>query len=445
MVLPCQCFAASQTILSWTEDNAHTQTISWKGDNKTVGYVEYKKQYEGWSDGKRVRGTGFSTFKGKYYRNNVTIKGLSQKTTYDYRTGDGKTWSKTGSFTTGPMVRGERIDSENKMSHTEEGFSFAFLGDVQYEKEKVSDYNRWGKLVETMYQKNPEITFGLTGGDMVNSAKTLKEWEIFYENAALVFGEIPLMSTPGNHDKGSSPKTYVKMNELPSNGPKGLEEEFYSFDYANCHILSLNSCFFMDSRQKRMGKEKWKAERKKINNWIDEDLKSVDDKWKIVVMHHPAYGISDGNDIYKQIRKSWEARFELGEVDLVLCGHQHVYMRTKPIGGITYVMGNSGQKRSNYYKEGKVPGYVENVDALESSYQIVSVEKNQLKLASYNEKGQLIDKWDKKVGYSMTLKVALGAALLIGVLICGFAIRIFWWRKGTLPKSRCEHNSKKNG
>lgn len=46
----------------------------------------------------------------------------------------------------------------------------------------------------------------------------------------------------------------------------------YSFDYANCHFLMLNSCLFMEERIREMGADAWNKSMKRIAAWIKADL-----------------------------------------------------------------------------------------------------------------------------------------------------------------------------
>ena len=147
-------------------------------------------------------------------------------------------------------------------------------------------------------------------------------------------------------------------------------------------------------------------------------------------MHHPAYGISDGDPIYDAIREEWEPVFEQGGVDLVLCGHQHLYMRTKEIGNITYVMGNSGKRRSTYFDGENVPEYAEALNATDSNYQIIKVSGDKLTMESYDAEGQIIDKWSKNKSVSPLLKAAAAAGLIVVVAAGAILIRLRARKRG---------------
>lgn len=412
-----QTYDGNQVILSWTLDNAHTQTITWHSASKKEGYVQYNREAMQLSGEHQVKAR-ITKVKSQYYRYEAVIKGLSQKTTYEYRIGDGSSWSKARTFTTAPAAGSEGVTASDDTQSLE----FLYLGDVQY-RNRNKDYQIWGTMIQDIRQRNPGIAFALLGGDMVNSPRNMKDWNLFLEQASPVFSYIPMMTAIGNHETTVKADPYLKILSLPENGPEGVKEEFYSFDYGNCHFSVLNTNFFLDNRKAAM-EEEWQGQLEEINAWLTEDLTESSAKWKIVLMHHPAYGISDGDPLYDEIRRNWEPIFEQGEADLVLCGHQHLYMRTKEIGGTTYVMGNSGKRRSTYYNGENFPDYGEALDATNSNYQIIKAGNDMLSLESYDEEGQIIDKWTKDGGSFPLGKAAIAGTVIISVALIAVFIRV---------------------
>ena len=77
--------------------------------------------------------------------------------------------------------------------------------------------------------------------------------------------------------------------------------------------------------------------------------------------------------------------FEKYGVDLVLCGHQHVYMRTAPQNGVTYVMLASGPKE--YAGAGALEWAEVMLD--EPAYMTGHVTDGGLELEVYSESGLL--------------------------------------------------------
>lgn len=287
-------------------------------------------------------------------------------------------------------------------------FSFLYMGDVQY-MIRERDYEKWGDMADMAAEKNPDARFVIMGGDMVEKNGDIEDYATFFREGEGLFDEVPLIPVPGNHETSVTPHTYLEIMDLPDNGPPEIEGEIYSIDYGSVHVTALNSCLFMEERKNDKGEEYWEKLMHKVDLWIKGDLESSAAKHKIVVLHHPPYPLSEDDSIYEEIRTRWVPLFEEGGVELVLCGHQHVYMRTGSVNGIVYLMANSGQKNTNYYEEGDViPEYVEEFIPEGSTYQVIRVKGNRLTVDTYDSKGKKADSFsiegqgddkDKKRGY----------------------------------------------
>lgn len=313
---------------------------------------------------------------GDYTSFEARMADLSPDTTYYYRVGQDGSWSDEYHFTTSYPDREE--------------FSFMYLGDIQYATAATApeDYQAWGGLVQGAYQAFPQLNFALLGGDMVQNGMKADQWQMFLAQATNVFSRLPLLAVPGNHESNSAstgkPEMFLDLLAMPANGPTGFQEEFYSYDHGNCHILGLSSSIFMNEQVLKGGMTEEDFDR--IAKWMEEDLANSDAKWKIVVMHHPAYAVvSDATAA--AVLENWAPIFVDAQVDLVFCGHQHIYMRTKPIKGVTYVMGNSGSK---HYAPADVP-YSEVMIEGVSTYQIVTAGEESLAMHTYNAAGNILD------------------------------------------------------
>lgn len=307
------------------------------------------------------------------------LTGLAPGAAYYYSIDNGKTRSAVKSFTTAPA------DSAS-------GAAFMYMGDIQVSRDAQSEYDRWGEFLKRVYKSNPDVSFGLFGGDIVESGVSAKQFGYFLKNASSVFSSIPLMATNGNHESNfpdtGKPELYLDMFSLPQNGPDGFKEEFYSFNYADCHVTVLNSWVF--SGEQKLGS----GDLDRIKKWIDDDLKTSKVKFSIVVMHHPVYALANDN-VSAKVYDEWRPIFEADGVDLVLCGHQHVYARSYPLtagsidysSGVTYVMGMSGQKFYSSADETKQ----ERVVYSAANCQIIRTSGDQLTLTSVDESGNEID------------------------------------------------------
>lgn len=125
----------------------------------------------------------------------------------------------------------------------------------------------------------------------------------------------------GNHDKPL--ERFYKLYNM--NG-----QNYYSFKKGGVRFFALDSNY-MNPRQL---------------DWLQQQLRSATEKWKICYFHHPLYSDAryHGSDL--DLRAQLAPLFKKYGVNVVFSGHDHVYERIKPQNGIYYfVEGNSGQLR----------------------------------------------------------------------------------------------------
>lgn len=79
------------------------------------------------------------------------------------------------------------------------------------------------------------------------------------------------------------------------------------------------------------------------SEWLDDELASSANQWKMVLLHHPLYSSGQHGSTLRA-RERLEPILRRHHVDLVLAGHDHDYERTHPQDGITYVVSGGGCK-----------------------------------------------------------------------------------------------------
>lgn len=362
---------SSQVILSMGEKQG-TIIISWKGEKTGPRLLRISDDKNSLPVTVPVRASRTELMGGKYYRFKAVIDNLENGTQYWYEIGDGTVFDSPKSFIV-PKNGGDDV--------------FAYLGDPQFDL-TVNDYKAWGEITEQMYETTPEVEFVLMGGDMVNLPGREDHWNGFFDNCGL-FSTVPLMTVPGNHEGVTSNNTYKKLFNHIGNGPDG--EAFYYFDHGHCRFIMLDSSFFTGARQITMGTKSWNAKASEIDRWLARTLRTSKKTWNIVVVHHPIYGMHDLFTVSSEMRERWLPIMKEEHVDLVLSGHQHVYMRTIKMDGITYIMGVSGSKRSKYYKGFNKPVYCESVYSAGANYQIFRATTDVIEITSYSKTGNIID------------------------------------------------------
>lgn len=359
-------------------------SISWKGD---AAGPETLQIHPGMPEALQIgktEGDGVSGEKQKftavkerilksgYYRYHVELAGLTQGAEYCYTIGEN---AFSGSF---------RVPQESDVT------GFLYLGDVQFQ-DSMEEYEEWGRMVRRAYREHPELAFAVIGGDLVNSPGELSQWEAFLE-ACDVFAKLPVATVAGNHEGVHSNYTYQKLFSLPDDTPeKRGGEEFYSFDFGNVRMLMMDSSFLTEERRQSMGKDAWEEEEQRVEAWIRSRTETCEKPWLAAVIHHPVYGMHDGDTVSPQIRKLWKPLLKEGGIRIVFSGHQHLYQRTKPIHGITYLMGNSGRRESCFFDGNNLPEYTRMVYGEGPNYQIVEAGTRIFRVTSYNEKGLVID------------------------------------------------------
>ena len=133
---------------------------------------------------------------------------------------------------------------------------------------------------------------------------------------------IKFYATLGNHDDPDIERNYKPYN---MGG-----QRYYSFKKGDVEFFVLDSTY-MDPTQL---------------SWVRDKLQNSMAKWKICYFHHPLYsdGKYHGSDL--DLRAKLMPIFQTTGVNVVLSGHDHVYERVKPQGGIYFwVVGNSGELR----------------------------------------------------------------------------------------------------
>jgi hypothetical protein len=144
----------------------------------------------------------------------------------------------------------------------------------------------------------------------------------------------PVWPAIGNHDTAQDPNppptiAYFRAFDNPQHGeaggvPSGTNR-YYSFDHGNVHLLCLDS---MTSSRALGGAQ---------SRWIEADLKATKQRWIIAYWHHPPYTKgshdSDRETELLEMREGIVPVLEAGGCDLVVCGHSHVYERSRLITG----------------------------------------------------------------------------------------------------------------
>lgn len=313
-------------------------------------------------------------------RNRVRVDGLAAGQAYPYRIRLGKrTLAQATLHTNKPPG---------------EPFSFVAFGDSG--RGTQAQYRLAGRM------GSPGITpdFILHVGDLIYSQGDRHRFKNrFFVPYRHLLAEINFWPTLGNHELDSfdraepqDGKAYFEVFELPVNGPPGLPpERDYWFDYASCRIAVIDSNEVDDTLL---------ADH--VVPWLEEVFAGSDATWKFVSLHHPPYTAGS----YKpdvSIQRTLVPVFEAVGVDIVFCGHDHMYQRTHAMrggeivtdsAGVVYVVtGAGGARLYDALPPEQRPAYIAALENERHGFTYIQINGDELRLEQIDMDGRLIDEW----------------------------------------------------
>lgn len=250
--------------------------------------------------------------KADYAVHTVKLSGLEEGTTYMYQVAAGEVISSSANFTTSTSDKDE--------------FEFIHVTDSQGSTD--DDFKVWGRDLKIALNNSDAEFISHTGDHVEDKGDTKLRWDLYFKHAQQSFMSYPVIANPGNNDTYTSAdwefykERYTYDNQCPAC------DTAYYFEYGNTFFLSLDYNRLIQEQK----------------TWADEVLEATDKKWKIVLIHAAPY------TSFKESTFTMAETFEKHNVDLVLCGHKHMYMRSYPMKddqrvnpgeGPVYVMGNS--------------------------------------------------------------------------------------------------------
>ncbi len=259
----------------------------------------------------------------EHWAHAVCVDGLEPGTEYVYRLGSEGSWTKETKFRT--------------FSDKRPYFDAVILADAHNGRSKQF-FERYRRVISDGVRRTQEQLLFIELGDMVNTATDLVDYLGTLTASRKYFTAYPFAPTPGNHERDVMRwfKNYASHWNLPDCGIAKYRNLFYSFDLYDYHFTSLCA-------------DGVRLEPDALE-WIENDLKGTDKKWKVVMMHCSPYG---GKGVQSFNRLHIAPILDRYDVDLCLSAHEHIYVRSSmrggkrvPLGeGVAYLtMGTSGPK-----------------------------------------------------------------------------------------------------
>lgn len=254
----------------------------------------------------------------------VTLSGLTPDTSYIYRIYDGSAYSNTYSF---------------KTAATSGEWSFVVTGDfheyyANYGAKRAANATKAiNAAISLANQKNyPAVEHIVGVGDIVAWGVDYNQWQNVYNQSWIK--NYSFANTIGNHDdmdrSGNSSSEYnAIMNNYPLNGYGDEIGTCFYYLYNNVLFIYIN---YLDTSAK-------------AEAWVDSVISSMAGKYQysVLVNHRPAMSKYNAST-YTYFWPYWADCCDRNNIDLVLAGDHHVYMRSKPIYNGSVLSGYSASK-----------------------------------------------------------------------------------------------------
>ena len=322
----------TQRGLTWRSNAAGgVAQIALKSAMTGVGFPGENQEFPAVKTASSV--SGCSTYKS-------TITGLSPSARYVYRVGsEAEGWSDIYDFTTGANG----------------AFNFLYAGDPQIgSSDIIRDSAHWDATITKAAEAFPSSSFILSGGDNVESPsdsdKMIQQYNGFF--APGVLRSLPIATARGNHETGGSAGSRNKnLFDQHFNLPNKQTIRQYDADYHEYNYwFTYNNVLFMvldfNNNNRITFQEEYKDDFTGIHKPFMQDAiaQNPDAKWKVVLTHQsllPMASDASRSEI-NFIKENMLPIYSELEIDVVLMAHEHVYMRSYMMDGLTPIIPEGG-------------------------------------------------------------------------------------------------------
>ena len=312
-------FVPESITLSIYDNACSKYGVTWQTKAKGNPVLEYTDEEDvDYKNSKKVIGIcsdGMGSIK-----NTAVFEDVLPSKRYRYRVGD-----VSGIYSEDAICQFPETDSDE--------LSFIVITDTQDE----ANHGTWfGYGYKDIMNLHTDAHLLIHTGDMVQESGDAELWKKMLHNNRDFFLSMPMAYVTGNHDYwGGYLHGFRHTAAMHFNTDYPVQDTsngfYYSFDVGPAHFTVLSSGDSMETDNEGVLEEQY--------SWAINDISSTNKKWKIVCVHNPFY--SPGkygcrpplDQMALALRRQFNKQFADLGVDLVLCGHDHVYAQTFPING----------------------------------------------------------------------------------------------------------------
>jgi Calcineurin-like phosphoesterase/Purple acid Phosphatase, N-terminal domain len=315
--------ASRQIVASWATQGSVSRPRLRLGTDRSFGET-VPAQTRTYLDGK----SGVEVF-----THHAHLDGLDPESEYTYEVLHDGAVPLGGSFTTAPRGR--------------KPIRFTSFGDQSTPVPGDGLWSPWAGYNPPQVERVRPL-FHLLNGDLcyANISQNPRQdtWRHFFLNNQVSARNRPWMPAAGNHENelNNGPFGYLAYQTrfaVPDNGEKdaALRGMWYSFTAGSVRVISLNNddVCYQDGGDGYVRGYSQGAQKR----WLESELRAANDDqeidWIVVCMHQVAMSsVHNFNGADLGLRQEWLPLFDRYGVDLIVCGHEHHYERTKSVRGV---------------------------------------------------------------------------------------------------------------
>ena len=225
----------------------------------------------------------------------------------------------TGQSGSEPFREAARITIDDAVNPGEGDVLFLGAGDIA-RCSQIGNAMATGDLIRALLGKYSQAKV-FTAGDNAYESGTASQFRDCYDPAWGSFNDRTAPS-PGNHEyRTAGARPYFDYFDYYRLDPAAKARGYYSFDWNEWHIVSLNSNIPMDASSPQVV-------------WLDGDLRNARKRCILAFWHHPLFSNGDQHganpgDLGRHTQELWR-KLEHYRADVIVNGHDHDYERFAP-------------------------------------------------------------------------------------------------------------------
>jgi acid phosphatase type 7 len=291
-------------------------SVMWATQYSGTGYVEYSLDgvtYKRVLAHSRMFSSLETGLQSSFTQFTAIIPRLSPNTNYFYRT----------------IVNSDIVGAPSRFRTAPAAGSFRFLaiGD--------SGMGTPEQMRVAALMAQEQASFVLHVGDIAYGRGSFADFQRnHFDVYRQIMARMPFFPALGNHEyETANAAPYLALHQVPTETVSiGERGRYYSFDWGNVHFVSLDSN--ADSRSNGSLRRAITGTGDMLN-WLDRDLRSTRQFWRVVFFHHPPFagGANFGDPTERDCLNHIVPILQANGVQLVLNGHEHNYQRTHALRG----------------------------------------------------------------------------------------------------------------